>query len=62
MLHLDLTDAETKILHDVLECELSDLRMEISHTDRLDFRDMLRQRALVLRKLLGACEEEPAQV
>jgi len=56
-MHLELTDDETKILQDVLECELSDLRMEIRHTDRLDFRNMLRQRAQVLKKLLGACEE-----
>ncbi len=54
MIHLDLSDAERDALKEILESTLSDLRMEISHTDRLAFRDMLRERKGVLQKTLDA--------
>ena len=52
MIELDLTEEETSILKMVLESYLSDLRMEISHTDRLEFRDMLKERKAVLIKVI----------
>jgi len=51
MVHLDLTDKETTILDEALESYLSDLRYEIGNTDSLDFRNMLKERKAVLRKL-----------
>ncbi len=51
MVHLDLTDKEMTILDEVLESYLSDLRYEIGNTDNLDFRNMLKERKAVLRKL-----------
>ncbi len=52
MIELDLTEEETSILKMVLESYLSDLRMEISHTDRQEFRDMLKERKAVLIKVI----------
>jgi ribosome recycling factor len=57
MIQLELTEEERKSLIEILEADLSDLRMEISHTDRLDFRDMLKGRKAVLGKLLEALRQ-----
>ncbi|KPK00864.1 MAG: hypothetical protein AMS20_14765 [Gemmatimonas sp. SG8_28] len=54
MLHLDLTPDEVAILEDLLTNDLSDLRMEIAHTDRLDYRERLKLRKAVLTKVLEA--------
>ncbi len=54
MLNLDLTDEEVEVLRHVLESYLSDLRMEIADTDLLDFRNMLKDRKGVIRKVLEA--------
>ncbi len=51
MVHLDLTEKETTILNEALESYLSDLRYEIGNTDSLDYRNMLKERKAVLRKL-----------
>jgi hypothetical protein len=48
-IELDPTDAE--ILRMVLESYLSDLRMEIADTDSMDFREGLKRRKAVLRKI-----------
>ncbi len=49
---LELTLGEREIFVDILDTCLSDLRMEIGHTDRQDFREMLKRRKKVLRKVL----------
>lgn len=54
MVELDLTEEERQILHDVLQSYLSDLRMEIADTDRMDFRDMLKDRKAVVQKALDS--------
>ena len=54
MVHLDLTPNEVAILQDLLTNDLSDLRMEIAHTDRLDYRERLKVRKAVLTKVLEA--------
>ncbi|UCF30946.1 MAG: hypothetical protein JSV26_00485 [bacterium] len=46
-----LTPEEREILVDVLDTCLSDLRMQIAHTDRQNFRDMLKERKKVLMKV-----------
>jgi len=53
MVHLDLTDKETTILDAAMESYLSDLRYEIGNTDSLDYRNMLKERKAVLRKLVN---------
>ena len=54
MIQLDLDDQERETLGTVLKSYLSDLRMEIADTDRQDFRDMLKERKAVIRKVLMA--------
>jgi hypothetical protein len=52
MINLDLTKEENDILTMVLESYLSDLRMEIADTDSMDFRESLKKRKDVLKKVL----------
>lgn len=60
-MQVDLTGEEREILRTVLESYLSDLRMEISNTDSKDFREMLKQRKEVVRKVLDAVGGAPAE-
>ena len=53
MLQMDLTTDEQRILREVLESDLSDLRMEISETDTRDFKEMLKKREEVLKKIIA---------
>ncbi len=52
MIHLDFSTDEVKILASVLESYLSELRVEIADTDSHDFREMLKERKVVLEKTL----------
>ncbi len=54
MIQLDLSDHERRTLLEMMQSVLSDLRMEIADTDRKDFRDMLKSRKAILRKLIEA--------
>lgn len=60
MIQLDLDKAEARILRETIEAVLSDLRMEIADTDRLDYREMLKGRKQALNKVLEALESEGA--
>jgi hypothetical protein len=64
MVHLDLTPADAEVLFMALESYLSDLRMEIADTDSMDFREGLKARKAVLRRiadeLSGAVKMETA--
>ena len=52
MIQLDLNDEEQQILVEVLGNYISDLSMEISDTDRLEFREMLKSRRRAIIKVL----------
>lgn len=52
MVHLKLEPTEAEVLRMVLESYLSDLRMEIADTDSMDFREKLKARKAVLRKIV----------
>jgi hypothetical protein len=54
MIQFDLNDDERRILKEVLESSLSDLRMEIADTERLEFRDGLKVRKDVIAKAIAA--------
>ncbi|MCC7566034.1 MAG: hypothetical protein KO206_07145 [Methanomicrobiaceae archaeon] len=54
MPELRLTDAEAATLRNMLEIYLSDLRMEISNTDRMDFRERLKEQEERLNRVLEA--------
>jgi hypothetical protein len=56
MISLDLSAEEREILQQVLETEFSDLRMEIAGTDSFDYRERLKRRKEVLRKVLDAVQ------
>jgi hypothetical protein len=57
MINLDLTNEEKDILAMVLESYLSDLRMEIADTDSMDFRESLKKRKDVLKKVLETLQQ-----
>jgi hypothetical protein len=54
MVHLQLTIDEAATLKMALEDFLSDLRMEIAHTDSMDFREGLKTKKRILRKVADA--------
>jgi len=57
MIHLDIDSEETADLKEVLQACLNELVLEVSHTDRRAFRDMLKQREQVLQKVLEKLEQ-----
>ena len=54
MIQLQLNENERAILVELLETCISDLRVEITGTDSLDYKEMLKQRKEVLLKLQQA--------
>ena len=52
MVLLNFSDEELKMFKEILESYLSDLRMEIADTDRMDFREELKKREKFLNELL----------
>lgn len=57
MNHLQLTAEEAAVLQDVLSTRLTELEIEILHTDHSSFRDFLKQR----RKQLAGIAERLAR-
>jgi hypothetical protein len=63
MLSIELTTAERDVLREMVSGMLSELRMEIADTDRLEYREMLRARKTVLQRVLDAIEpSEEAEI
>ncbi|UCE01307.1 MAG: hypothetical protein JSW67_08350 [Candidatus Latescibacterota bacterium] len=56
MPQIELAPEEIEMLRAILESYLSDLRMEISHTDSMDFREGLKKREVFLKKMLRQLE------
>jgi hypothetical protein len=52
MVRIELSAQEAKELSDILENELSDLRMEIVDTESQQFRDGLKKRKELLSKVI----------
>jgi hypothetical protein len=50
---IQLTDEEAEILKSVLEEYISELRMEVSNTDSMDFREDLKRKEAILKRLAG---------
>ncbi|WP_432822306.1 hypothetical protein [Trichloromonas sp.] len=57
MTQLELTEQQQQVLGEVLEITLSDLSMEISHTDQKDYRDRLKQRREALTAVRDALKQ-----
>ena len=51
MTQLTLTNDVHKLIQDLLENEITELRDEISNTDNLDFKNMLKEREAMVKKL-----------
>jgi hypothetical protein len=56
MPQIELLPEEIEMLQAILESYLSDLRMEISSTDSMDFREGLKKREVFLKKMLRELE------
>ena len=52
MVNLNLDENEKEVLGSALESYVSDLRMEIADTDKMDFREQLKTRKKVLNKII----------
>lgn len=52
MVNLNLDENEREVLGYALESYVSDLRMEIADTDKMDFREQLKTRKKVLNKII----------
>ena len=57
MLHIDLTLEERELLDEMLDAYLTDLRGEISATHHHEYKEGLKQREVVLRKIIAAVSE-----
>jgi hypothetical protein len=64
MLQITLSEEEKLTLRDLLQCCLAELRVEILHTDDMDFKDMLKDRRKVLEKILAelSTNDEPSKL
>ncbi len=52
MATIELADEEVQVLREVLVNYLSDLRMEIGNTDSKDYRDRLKRKEEVIKRIL----------
>jgi hypothetical protein len=55
---IQLADEEAEILKSVLEEYISELRMEVSNTDNMDFREALKRKEAILKRLVGQLTAE----
>ena len=62
MITLNLTSEENQLLIQLLESCISDLRMEISQTDSLNYKEMLKGHKALLMKILNAAQEAESTV
>ena len=53
MVRLELDRQQAEMLREMLESYLGDLRMEISQTDQMDFREDLKKREALLKDLIA---------
>ena len=49
---IQLADLEAQVLKSIIEEYISELRMEISNTDSMDFREELKRKETILKGLL----------
>ena len=58
MIQINLTQDEIQLLRGLLDTILEDLRVEIHATDKMDYKDMLKERKALLLKLMEALKED----
>jgi hypothetical protein len=59
MITLQLEPHQAEMLNEILQSFLGDLRMEIAHTDSMDFREELKKREVLLKDLIGRLATSP---
>jgi hypothetical protein len=57
MVHLELTTTEGVLLKGILEYDLRELHNEISNTENWKYKEGLKERDALLRKILAALKE-----
>lgn len=57
MVQIELNSQEVEMMKEIIEGYLSDLRMEIADTDRMDFRENLKKKEGFLKSLLQRLEQ-----
>lgn len=60
MLSIELTAEEVSTLQEILTTYVSDLRMEVAGTDRMELREALKARESLLKGLLARLEPRAA--
>jgi hypothetical protein len=61
MIQLMITEEEQKLLIELMENEISDLRMEIADTDRQEYRNMLKSRESLMKNFQQKLEQVPVE-
>ena len=51
-MHLELTPEQAELLRRILENQIADLRLEIAHTDTMEFRELLKRNRDFLQDLV----------
>ncbi len=54
MTTLNLTAEQAEVLKETLSSCIQELRMEISDTDKYDFREMLKKKEVLLKEIVAA--------
>jgi len=57
MVTLQLTPEQAQVLAQMLEACISDMRMEISQTDNIGYKKMLKERKALLEQILQSLRE-----
>ncbi|HSR11597.1 MAG TPA: hypothetical protein VLS90_09120 [Thermodesulfobacteriota bacterium] len=58
MARMEITRADMESLRDILQRYLSELTMELAHSERKDFRDFLRKRREFMEAFIRRLDEE----
>ena len=61
MIQLMITEEERELLMDILENDISDLRMEIADTDRRGYREMLKNREILMKNIQQKLDQATAE-
>ena len=61
MIQLKITEEERELLIEILENDISDLRMEIADTDRREYREMLKNREALMKRIQQKLEQALAK-
>lgn len=61
MIQFMITEEERELLMDILETDISELRMEIADTDRREYREMLKNREVLMKNIQQRLDQALAE-